>query len=225
VEQRPDINILMHLSVPGQDPAPFLVERRVGRGRVVLCTTSPDFEWGLMPKVPGFVMLFDQISQYLASPPQRFRNVTVGDPIEYTLRVTEFAKRFTIVNPRQTRTEIAPVRAGEHAFHVSYSQTFEAGLYGLERDPQEGETQPTLLTWYSVNVDPEEGFVERMTESELRTMFPQFRFTYVEHGSQGGDTQIEVKAPASNIWKYLIGAVLALLILETVMAQVFGAKR
>ena len=43
------------------------------------------------------------------------------------------------------------------------------------------------------------------------------------HGQ--GDQQIAVKAPASNLWKYLLGAILGLLVLETWLAQMFGAKR
>lgn len=224
-DPRPDAKILASLGIPGSDPAPLLLERRMGRGRVVLCTTAPDFEWGLMPKVPGFVILFDQICQYLSSPPQRFRNITVGESIEYTLKATEFARKFEIVTPRQNRAEIAPVKAGEHGYHLNFSGTTEAGLYGLERLAQEGEAQPTLLTWYAVNVDPEEGFVEKMTEPELRTMYPQFRFTYVEQGTGREPEKIAVKAPASNIWKYLVGIVLGLLVLETFLAQMFGAKR
>ncbi len=224
-EARPDAKVLASLGIPGADPAPLLLERRMGRGRVVLCTTAPDFEWGLMPKVPGFVILFDQICQYLSSPPQRFRNITVGESIEYTLKATEFARKFEIITPRQNRNEIAPVKAGEHGYHLNFSGTTEAGLYGLERNAQEGESQSTLLTWYAVNVDPEEGFVEKMTEPELRTMYPQFRFTYVEQGTGSEPEKIAVKAPASNIWKYLVGIILGLLVLETFLAQMFGAKR
>lgn len=224
-EARPDVRVLASLGVPGADPAPLLVERRMGRGRVILCTTAPDFEWGLMPKVPGFVILFDQVCQYLSSPPQRFRNITVGESIEYTLKSSEFARKFQIITPRQNRAEVSPVKAGEHAYHLNFSGTTEAGLYGLERDPQDGETQATLLTWYAVNVDPEEGLVEKMTEQELRTMYPQFRFTYVEQGTGREPEKIAVKAPASNIWKYLVGLILVLLVLETCLAQVFGAKR
>lgn len=224
-EARPDARVIASLGVPGADPAPLLLERRMGRGRVILCTTAADFEWGLMPKVPGYLVLFDQICQYLASPPQRFRNVTVGDQLEYTLKATEFAKTFTIVTPRQNRSSILPVKAGEHAYHLMFSGTTEAGLYGLERDAQDGETQPTLLTWYAVNVDPEEGFVEKMTVPELKTLYPQFRFTYVEQGTGSQPEKIAVKAPASNIWKYLVGIILGLLVLETCLAQVFGAKR
>ncbi|MEK7467820.1 MAG: BatA domain-containing protein [Planctomycetota bacterium] len=224
-EARPDARVIASLGVPGADPAPLLIERRMGRGRAILCTTAPDFEWGLMPKVPGFLVLFDQICQYLASPPQRFRNITVGDQLEYTLKATEFAKTFSIVTPRQNRSSISPVKAGEHAYHLMFSGTTEAGLYGLERDAQPGETQATLLTWYAVNVDPEEGFVEKMTPPELRTMYPQFRFTYVEQGTGSQPEKIAVKAPASNIWKYLVGIILGLLVLETCLAQMFGAKR
>ncbi|MCE9582128.1 MAG: BatA domain-containing protein [Planctomycetes bacterium] len=224
-DARPDAKVIASLGILGGEPAPLLIERRMGRGRSILCTTSPDFKWGLMPKVPGFLILFDQICQYLASPPQRFRNVTVGDTIEYTLKATEFAKQFTVVDPRQNRKSIAPVKAGEHAYHLAFTGTDVAGLYGLERDPQDGEPNATLLTWYAVNVDAEEGFVEKMTEQELRTMYPQFRFTYVEQGLQRDTEKITVKAPASNIWKYLLATIIGLLVLETCLAQVFGAKR
>ncbi|MBI2920343.1 MAG: BatA domain-containing protein [Planctomycetes bacterium] len=224
-DPRPEVRILASLHVAGAEPAPLFIERRMGRGRVLLCTTAADYEWGLMPKVPGYVMLFDQLAQYLAAPPQRFRNITVGEPIEYTLKLNEYAKSFTVITPRQNRSSVAPQRAGEHAFYLSFAGTTDSGLYSLERDPQEGETQPTLLTWYAVNVDPEEGFVEKMTEPELRSMYPQFKFTYVEQGTGKEIQQIAVKAPASNVWKYLVGAILGLLVLETWLAQMFGAKR
>ncbi len=65
----------------------------------------------------------------------------------------------------------------------------------------------------------------RIQEPELRAMYPQFKFTYVEQGTGKEIQQVAVKAPASNLWKYLLGAILGLLVLETWLAQMFGAKR
>ena len=64
-----------------------------------------------------------------------------------------------------------------------------------------------------------------MTEADLRSIFPQFKFVYFEQGSKTELQKVTVKSPASNLWKYLIGMVLALLLVETVLAQMFGAKR
>ncbi|NUN49589.1 MAG: BatA domain-containing protein [Candidatus Brocadiae bacterium] len=223
-DPRPDVRVMAGLNVPGGAPPPLLVERRFGRGRAVLCTTAPDLEWGLMPKFPGYVMLMDQICSYLAAPVQRFRNIEVGEPMEYTLRATEFAKKFEVVGPRQTSSEVSPVQVNDQAWHLSFGGTSEAGVYALMR-VRDDEPAPALVSYYAVNVNADEGFVEKLSEQELRSIFPQLKFTYVDQGLGTEPKAITVKAPASNIWKYLLGAVLALLLAETVLAQLFGARR
>src|SRR5438876_866393 len=53
-------NIVALLRTSGGE-TPFLVERSVGAGRVVLCTTPLDASWGAtLPRLPAFVPLVNE---------------------------------------------------------------------------------------------------------------------------------------------------------------------
>src|SRR5262245_38001091 len=79
--------------------APALVDAEVGRGRVLLLTTSVDREWTDLPIRPGFLPLEQEAARYLAAVPSgdATATVTVGGKRELPLGADD--QRLEIVKP------------------------------------------------------------------------------------------------------------------------------
>src|SRR6185503_6232230 len=82
-----------------ENGAPALVDAEVGRGRVLLLTTSVDREWTDLPIRPGFLPLVQEAARYLASAPSGDTNaaVSVGGKREIVLGADD--KRVEVVKP------------------------------------------------------------------------------------------------------------------------------
>ena len=82
-----------------ENGAPALVEAEVGRGRVLLLTTSVDREWTDLPIRPGFLPLVQEAARYLAAVPSgdATATVTVGGKRELALGPDD--RRIEIVKP------------------------------------------------------------------------------------------------------------------------------
>src|SRR5207344_252344 len=70
-----------------ENGAPALVEAEIGRGRVLLLTTTVDREWTDLPIRPGFLPLVREATRFLAALPSgdATATVTVGGKRELIL--------------------------------------------------------------------------------------------------------------------------------------------
>ena len=219
---------------------PALSEKLFGRGKVMLVTTSADAEWNLMPGRKLYVMLFDQIVMYLASQPSEFKNLLVGQTLRLLLKTSDYAPNFSLATPQQGLTTISPFPFQDKTadsepgrFMLAYNRTERHGIYTLNRltesQTEEGAHAPleappeqiALFSYWAVNLDPAEGNLQRITEEELKQLYPGFQFRKTEELSQTPETSI-TKPPPSSIWKFLVYTVLILLVLESILAQRFG---
>ena len=79
--------------------APALVDAEIGRGRVLLLTTSVDREWTDLPIRPGFLPLVQEAARYLAAAPsgEATAAITVGGKREIALGADD--RRVEVVKP------------------------------------------------------------------------------------------------------------------------------
>lgn len=227
--ERPDIKTLAYFRATNttqsiEDLNPALIEKSLGRGKVILVTTSADTEWNLMPGRPPYLILLDQLALYLAGSVQVMKNVVVGAPLELLLNPENYAPDFTLSTPRQGMTSLSPLRVGEQNFTLLYKNTENVGLYSLTRSEEESETtrKTIMVSFFGVNTDPQEGDLRQIKTPEIRNLYPDFQFELV--GESRGEKETGLTPPPrSNLWKYLAYAVLILLVLETILAQRFGS--
>ncbi|MBI3099060.1 MAG: BatA domain-containing protein [Planctomycetes bacterium] len=215
-EERPDVRVLARFADEARSPA--FVEKTLQRGKCILCTTSADDEWNLLPGKQPYLILVDQMATYLSAQAQGFTNVTVGEPIEHIVKVEQYSKHYNIGTPRQGLASVSPIpldtpagAGGEAApagtdsarlFLVAFPRTDDAGVYTLERPSDEAVPRSDLLSYFAVNVNPEEGNLSRITEEELKQRFAETKFEY-RRSLEGGGRPVEQKPPSSHLWKYL----------------------
>ncbi len=128
--------------------APLLVERKVGRGRVLLLTGTLDLGWGNLPLQAVYMPLIQRLVGYLGGETggggERLSGV-VGDPVNIPLPDTSID--LDIIGPA------GPVAAHVGSGGVSFTPD-RIGAYSV----QTPGAPP--LAWVAVNVDP--------TESDIR---------------------------------------------------------
>ncbi len=187
------------------DGAVALAERRIGAGRVVAFTSSLDDSWNNLALKPIYLPMVHQLARYLAryEPPAPWR--TVGQVVDLSDMLRGRADR-VVVTPSDTQIKVAASEPG-------VVELTEHGVYQVRAATGTGRVDRI-----AVNLDP--------TESDLAPLDPQELVAAVS-GRAAASTplqaQTEVTAAESErqqgLWWYLLTAGLALLALETAIAN------
>ena len=149
--------------------APALVEAAVGRGRVLLLTTTVDREWTDLPIRPGFLPLIQEIARYLAGAPsgEAATAIAVGQKREIVLEPDD--RRVEIVPPAgESRWLTPPSRSGDaHARRtLTFAETNEPGLYRVRAARGDGTISERPDAAFVVNLDPRESDPARLADDK-----------------------------------------------------------
>jgi hypothetical protein len=149
--------------------APALVEAAVGRGRVLLLTTTVDREWTDLPIRPGFLPLIQEIARYLAGAPsgEAATAIAVGQKREIALEPDD--RRVEIVPPTgESRWLTPPARSGDaHARRtLTFAETNEPGLYRVRAARGDGTISERPDAAFVVNLDARESDPARLAEDK-----------------------------------------------------------
>jgi hypothetical protein len=150
-----------------ENGAPALVEADVGRGRVLLLTTTVDREWTDLPIRPGFLPLVQEAARFLAGAPagDSISAIAVGQHRE--LGVGPEDRRIEVITPGGQSRWLAPeARPPEaHARRtVMFTETDEPGLYRVRASRTDGSVVDRLDDSFVVNVDPAESDPARLPD-------------------------------------------------------------
>jgi len=149
---RPDAKVLA--SFTGGIPA--LVEAPLGRGRVVLLTTTVDRDWADLALRTSFPPLMQRICAYLARTLERPGGPGIAVGEEAHVQVPDGRGPLVLVKPDGSET---PVEAADDAATVFIGAPDMAGQYSVMRAGERARALP-----FAVNVD--------RRESDLRVVSP-----------------------------------------------------
>ena len=179
---------------------PFLLEQRVGRGRLVLLTTSLDNEWNNLPVKPFFVALIGQTANYLS----RREAVTMQKMAGDYLRADEIGGRGSeggqfnqdnsgaagqIVDPNgvtlvalQNTSSLSQRQLNDVGFYELHTAGGES-LIGVNIAPAESDTTPLdaddLTQWTSA-VSGQVGVDETIEAAGLRAREGEDEDSFIE---------------------------------------------
>ena len=134
------------------DGSPALVERRVGRGRVLLYCSTVDREWNDLPIRPGFLPLMQRLTQYLA------RAVSPPPPEPLVVGQVASSRLQQQTDVQWTVREPAGIirRLGRHGGLANYRPE-TAGFYEFSSVSRTGSRSANTV---ATNVDPRESDLE-----------------------------------------------------------------
>jgi hypothetical protein len=202
------------------------------RGKVVLLTSAVNMDWSTWPGSPSFGALMQEITRLAVSGRLRARASTVGDILEECLPTTGGELDCKVWPPGQEKEPVRLATQGTGEVTVfRWGQTDESGVYRMTvgQDPQEYlfAVNPPATTPDQKNSESDP---TRLDKARLQSAYPELDFqlvkdlSQVRHLSNSGAAEEEtVRAPIGPvIAHYALLAVLALLLLEVVLAWGFG---
>ena len=152
-----------------ENGAPALVASDVGRGRVLLLTTTVDREWTDLPIRPGFLPLMQEAVRYLAGAPgsDSISALTVGQRREIALGNDD--RRVEVVKPDGQSLWLTPEGRAPESHgrrEVTFAETDEPGLYRVRASRTDGTVAERASDNFVVNVDPSESDPARLADDK-----------------------------------------------------------
>jgi hypothetical protein len=191
---------------------PFLVERRVGEGRVLLAAVPCDADWGNLPMRPFYLPLMQELVVYLASNVHPPRNVEVGDRLAAFLAEPEGEARAVVTDPEGTAHEVPVVRRGRRGV-AEFAGTDRPGLYTL-RGPKDEPVH------FVVRTPREESDLARVTEEEMKALAAEAGAKVVRSGDDYRELERERRF-GRELWRSAWWILLALLLGELLLQRWF----
>jgi hypothetical protein len=201
------------LKVVGPD-VPLLLEKRLGRGEVLMYTSSADRTWGNVAIHPAFLILLHESITYLTRRGYE-REFVVGEPLVIPVGPQAVADQFILVGPGGQPTPIQATEVnGERVARCDPPET--AGFYELKIDEK---TAPLMV---AANVDSTESDVRTLASEDLRTALAGQPINILE----GADLLAEIKQGRSGLelWRMFMFAGLLVLLVEGFLAWYFSRK-
>ena len=220
-----DVRVLARWNDPGRSPA--VIERVVGQGRVLLWTTTADRAWNDWPVEPSFVLAIREA----------VRGVSLPTSWDHTVTAGERPRRIVYSSQQLANVRLAPAGGGEPkglaavavdaratgdplpASAIEVPDTRKAGLYRLSWDEGPLGTRQDL---FASNPDGREGALQRISAPELKKILAPLN---VEVAAARADGRDAFSATGREIWQRMAWALLAMLILEPILATWVGRSR
>jgi hypothetical protein len=192
---------------------PLLAGRTIGRGRVLVFTTSADMTWTDLPLHPLYFILVHEGLTCLARAPHE-APLTVGEPLLLPLPVTVEPGRVVLRDPDGRETELAP-REIEGLRTVEYPGLDQPGFY------QVVPPKPAAPLTLAVNLDPVESDVMALLNPAWTQRFAGLRARVLDND---GDLTEAIRASrvGFELWSYLVILAGALLVFESYLARRFS---
>jgi hypothetical protein len=200
--------------------APALVEAEVGRGRVLLLTTTVDREWTDLPIRPGFLPLMQEAARRLAGAPSGDASaaLVVGQRREIAMGADD--RRIDVIKPNGQIRSLTPdastrVREGGRAAArmLIFADTDEPGAYRVRATRIDGSAVDRPDESFVVNLDVRESDPTRLSDDH--------RPDRARGAGAGG------AAPKRRLelWHWLSAAVLAFVLFESALTLRFRRGR
>jgi hypothetical protein len=217
---------------PGAASQPLLVEHTYGRGRVSVYLTTADDDWNNAVVYDVFYVLFwRELVLDLTRRARPLVNLSIGDRYERIFSAEEYAARIEIEAPSERREGVPLEKLeGLEQFRLVYPVAEESGglqeggLYTLERKGLAQGIDPDP-DYFAVRIDPREGDLAAFAADELAEALNLSVRQIKPAAAREALVADTGSAGNREYWREVIAAVLALLVLESILAALFGRRR
>jgi hypothetical protein len=198
---------------------PAFVERKVGLGKVILAASSAGAAWNELPLKASYVPLIYQLVTYLGAGATAHRNLHQDEALFLTLPLTDANKPVKVTRPDGTTvTQNSVLDARGVTF--SYADTKQAGIYQVA--VQGSGTHDA----FAVSLPEDESDLSVPTDLKKTIGQAGLPTDHLNIASTPAQLQLLVRNSryGSEVWDLLIKCVIALLFLESLLAQLFGRR-
>ncbi|MCX7804672.1 MAG: hypothetical protein N3A38_05720, partial [Planctomycetota bacterium] len=199
---------------------PAILEKDVGRGKVILVNTTAGVEWTMLPATMEFAIMVQDMLRYSIGNPDASVNLNVGDVFEEPVFVT--AQHLLLRCPDGRKERLTPRKREDRAaaWTVAFAGTRQQGVY--EFMDVSREVLPRLR--FVVNQKPEEGDLSRLSRGDFAQAFGSGAWRWI-----GPETPVEEFVAklhsVTELAPGVLAALLAVLAVESYLAARFGRRR
>ena len=214
-DENKDTRVLARWNAQGQPPA--AVEKRVGKGRVVLWTVTADRDWSDWPTEASYFIGVRELALAIAGVSDATGNLIAGQTLRQRVSASNPPSRAEVIQPGQEQTDPATIdRSDSKRPQIVYADTHQAGLYTLRWDvPGRDELSEKR---YALSPDTRESDLRQLSEEELTQMLPGIDLTLVD-ASDPGST-----GATREIWRTLAMLLLGFVVIESAFAAWVGRE-
>jgi len=197
---------------------PAIVESPRFRGRVIQVATSADVGWTTWPLHQSYPPIMEQIVLEAAAGRLSERNVRVGQPLDRAMPAMALGAGVNVVRPDDARVDGKLGPGGDVSlFH--FEDTDLAGLYRAKfAAPLDTESL------FAANPDPSESDPAKLDRAGLLEAVPGWKPTVLTNWRDLSQSATSV-GRRGELHRPLLYALLAMLLVETLMAWWFGHHR
>jgi len=195
---------------------PFMVERRIGRGKVLLVTTGVSTRWNTLP-VTNTMLIYDRILRGMLERTLPKRNLSTEEQLVVPIAAAERTARFRLITPDEREQSVSADALGGDRYGITLQRFGRRGTYRLSALRRRDQTRPDLEAklWeitLAANGPAEESQLIPLDESE-QTRAPGLA-KLVGLGGPPVEGLTFAEPHGGDLWKWLLGAVLVLLMVE-----------
>lgn len=214
-DENKDTRVLARWNAPGQPPA--AIEKRVGKGRVVLWTVTADRDWSDWPTEATYFIGVRELALSIAGVSDATGNLTAGQLLRQRVSVSNPPSRAEVVKPGTEQTDAATIdRTDSKRPQIVYADSHQAGLYTMSWDVPGRDELSTKL--FALSPDIRESDLRQLSEEELTQMLPGVDLTLVDASDPAsGGAQRE-------IWRTLAMLLLGFVVIESAFAAWVGRE-
>jgi len=208
--------------VPYNDGRPALLERPLGRGRILMMTTPVSDRpnrnpWNLLPvgEAWPFVVLMNQMAVYLVGSAEVKLNYLAGDTAVLPLDASQRRQSYILSLPDGLKL---PLAADLTRRELIITATEQVGNYQLQAGGEKG-----VKLGFSVNYAPEQTQLDRLSDEESAELLKSLNFRLARSREQI-DRQMNLARVGHELFPGLILLVALLLGLELLVAERFYGR-
>ena len=196
---------------------PFLIEREIGRGRVLLITTGVFREWSTLTSTDA-VVIFERMFRDLLQRTLPRRSTATTEQIVFPVPPELRSAQFALADPAGHEEPASIDALGGQDFGIAVANLPARGVYRLVARPggstPQSSGQAKLLDLpFAANGPAEESELRYLDEAGVRERAPQAEFRWVGPGETIRLTA--GSALGQDFWKWLMAAVLVTLFGES----------
>jgi hypothetical protein len=195
---------------------PMLLRRQWGRGQVLLLTTSLSPEWTTLHNLPQSAWLMDYIARCLLSETlTSWNNVSSEKGLVVPIALSERGARFTLIDPDGKQQALSVDALGGDRYGIGLNDLTQRGIYRVKAVRGDGAAQGDgAVLWeipFAVNGPAEESQLIPVERNQAGST------SFIDASAEAYSAS-PVQLEGVDSWKWLVGFVLALLLVELLLA-------
>jgi hypothetical protein len=199
------------------DGEPAVMEQLVGKGKVILFSSTATTAWSTLPIHPAFVPLLLRIVAYATAGPGGKLDLAAGQPFSFEIDSDYAGKELSVLRPDEKKKRIVgQVDSGEHSAVLHYSDTDVAGPYQLFIGD---DVKPKVV--FAVESDPAESNLKQEAKDQIDPLIAEAEGTgpAADGSSPDKPKKSGQLVPGQEIWYPLVIAAILLAIMESALAH------